>query len=65
MNGARKIVITGAAGFIGSQLGWQLHRLGHDIHLVDNLSFGYRENLLVDARRLEPSTTRTSATRIS
>jgi nucleoside-diphosphate-sugar epimerase len=48
MSDARKIVITGAAGFIGSQLGRLLHRLGHDVHLVDNLSFGYRENLLVD-----------------
>ncbi len=43
-----RIVITGAAGFIGSQLGLHLHRAGHDVHLVDNLKYGYRENLLVD-----------------
>ncbi len=44
----RKIVITGAAGFIGSQLGLYLHRAGHDVHLLDNLQYGYRENLTVD-----------------
>ena len=50
MSNTQKIVITGAAGFIGSQLGWQLHRLGYDVHLIDNLSFGYRENLLVNGK---------------
>lgn len=40
-----KIVITGAAGFIGSQLAPRLIMMGHDVHLVDNLSHGYVENL--------------------
>ena len=44
----KKIVITGAAGFIGSQLGLHLHRSGFDVHLVDNLKYGYQENLAVD-----------------
>ena len=44
----RKVVITGAAGFIGSQLGLHLHRNGFDVHLLDNLRYGYRENLTVD-----------------
>ncbi len=44
----RKVVITGAAGFIGSQLGLHLDRAGCDVHLLDNLSHGYRENLTVD-----------------
>ena len=47
---SRKIVITGAAGFIGSQLGLHLHREGNDVQLVDNLKYGYRENLLVDGQ---------------
>lgn len=45
---SRKIVITGAAGFIGSQLALYLHRAGNEVHLVDNLKYGYRDNLLVD-----------------
>jgi nucleoside-diphosphate-sugar epimerase len=44
---AVKIVVTGAAGFIGSQLSWHLHQQGFDVHLLDNLRHGYRENLLV------------------
>ncbi len=46
----RKVVITGAAGFIGSQLGLHLHRAGFDVHLLDNLRYGYRENLAVDGK---------------
>ncbi|MDD3370314.1 MAG: NAD-dependent epimerase/dehydratase family protein [Alphaproteobacteria bacterium] len=44
----RKIVITGAAGFIGSQLAWELHSKGNEVVLIDDLSFGYESNLLVD-----------------
>jgi len=43
-----KILITGGAGFIGSQLGRRLSMLGHEVTLVDNLSFGYLDNLVVD-----------------
>lgn len=41
-----KILITGGAGFIGSNLGAYLLQKGHDVLLVDNLTFGYRENLV-------------------
>ncbi len=47
---SRKVVITGAAGFIGSQLGLHLHGEGFDVHLLDNLRYGYRENLVIDGR---------------
>jgi len=40
-----KILITGAAGFIGSSLVTRLHRMGHRIVGVDNLSTGNLENL--------------------
>ena len=46
----RKVVITGAAGFIGSQLAWRLHREGHHVVLIDDLSFGYETNLLVEGK---------------
>ena len=31
-----KILITGGAGFIGSQLGYNLHKKGHEILLLDS-----------------------------
>ncbi len=43
-----KIVITGGAGFVGSQLGHQLHKQGHQVVLIDNMSFGHLDNLVVD-----------------
>ena len=39
---AMKILITGGAGFIGSAIVPTLQNLGHDIHIIDNLSFGKR-----------------------
>lgn len=47
----RKILITGGAGFVGSQLGRRLAANGHDVILLDNLSFGHLDNLLVDGRQ--------------
>jgi UDP-glucose 4-epimerase len=43
-----KILITGAAGGIGSSLGYQLNKNGHELILVDNLRNGYIENLRID-----------------
>ena len=45
-----KILITGGAGFIGSQLGKSLVEEGHDVILVDNMSYGYLDNLFIDGR---------------
>lgn len=47
---ATRILITGGAGFVGSQLGRRLAADGHDVVLLDNMSFGQLENLLVDGR---------------
>lgn len=47
----RKVVITGGAGFIGSQLGWFLHNEGFDVVLIDNMKFGYQDNLIVDGKK--------------
>ena len=46
-----KILITGAAGFIGSQLGYRLHNEGHEVVLLDDMSFGYEENLEIDNKK--------------
>jgi nucleoside-diphosphate-sugar epimerase len=43
-----KIIITGGAGFVGSQLGQRLAREGAEVVLLDNMSFGHLDNLIVD-----------------
>lgn len=40
-----KAVITGGAGFIGSNLTAELIQLGYDVTVIDNLSSGYRQNI--------------------
>ena len=43
-----KILITGAAGFIGSQLAYKFLKEGHNLTLVDNMSYGHEDNLIFD-----------------
>jgi UDP-glucose 4-epimerase len=40
-----KILITGIAGFIGSNLATRLLKEGHQVIGIDNLSYGLRENI--------------------
>ena len=40
-----KIIITGAAGFIGSNLSIALVKKGHNVIGIDNLSYGLKRNL--------------------
>lgn len=42
-----KVLITGGAGFIGSHLGHFLIKKKHDVKLLDNLSFGYIDNIFL------------------
>lgn len=39
----KKILITGGAGFIGSAIIKHFQEQGHEIHVIDNLSFGNRD----------------------
>ncbi len=40
-----KVLVTGGAGFIGSNLAEELIRLGAKVTIIDNLVTGFRENL--------------------
>ncbi|GAA5219836.1 GDP-mannose 4,6-dehydratase [Membranihabitans marinus] len=40
-----KLLVTGGAGFIGSNLVEKLIRLGHSVSVIDNLSSGYESNI--------------------
>ena len=46
-----KILLTGAAGGIGSTLGYYLSSKGHHLTLIDNLRNGYLENLSIDEKQ--------------
>lgn len=45
-----RILITGGAGFVGSQLGVHLARLGHEVLLLDNMRYGHVDNLIHEGR---------------
>jgi len=43
-----KVLITGGAGFIGSQLAYKLIKHGNKVILIDNMSYGHEDNLIFD-----------------
>ncbi len=51
--GAMKVAVTGGAGFIGSNLVDELVARGDDVLVIDDLSFGKREQINPAARLLE------------
>jgi len=53
-----KVLVTGGAGFIGSHIAEALVRRGFEVKVIDNLSFGKKENLAgiskdVDFKKLD------------
>jgi UDP-glucose 4-epimerase len=50
---ARKILVTGGAGFIGSHVVDAYVAAGHEVIVVDNLNTGRRENVHPQARLVE------------
>ena len=40
-----KILVTGAAGFLGSHLAEQLQQIGHHVVGIDNMTGGYEDNV--------------------
>jgi UDP-glucose 4-epimerase len=44
---APRVIITGGAGFVGSQLGQVLAAEEYDVVLIDDMSYGHLDNLLV------------------
>jgi len=40
-----KILVTGGAGFIGSNLALELEKQNHEVTILDNFRFGHEENL--------------------
>ena len=45
-----KILVTGAAGFIGSQLAYRLWKNGDELILIDNFSYGKEDNLILEMK---------------
>ncbi|MCL2606579.1 MAG: UDP-glucose 4-epimerase GalE [Coriobacteriia bacterium] len=58
MNVPLKILVAGGAGYIGSQVVYDLIRAGHDVIVVDNLSTGMRQHVHSKARFYEADITR-------
>src|SRR5690348_186987 len=53
----RKVLVTGGAGFIGSHVTESLLRRDCEVVVLDDLSGGFRENLVEGARFVEGSIT--------
>ena len=48
-----KILVTGGAGFVGYHLTKKLLDFKHQVYIIDDLSTGYKRNVVKDAIFLE------------
>ena len=48
-----KYVVTGGAGFIGSNIAAELIKRGDQVKVIDNLSTGFKKNLAAVSHKLE------------
>jgi UDP-glucose 4-epimerase len=55
-----KVLITGGAGFIGTNLALRLLKSGYDVKVFDDLSTGLRQNISKDAEFVNGSILETS-----
>ncbi len=53
---SKSILVTGGAGFVGTNLVQKLKGLGHNVIVIDNLSYGKKENYVEDVRYIETHT---------
>lgn len=51
---SKRILVTGGAGFVGSSVAKQLLAEGHDVLLVDDMSFGNLDNIVEHGRVIAP-----------
>ena len=42
---AMKLLVTGAAGFVGARVAAKFMEAGHEVTVFDNLSVGHRDNV--------------------
>lgn len=50
-----KVLITGGAGFVGTNLTIELLKIGHDVKIIDDLSTGLEQNVPKDAEFIQAS----------
>ncbi len=50
-----KVLITGGAGFVGTNLTIELLKIGHDVKIIDDLSTGLEQNVPKDAELIKAS----------